>query len=100
MPAATAFEFVCEALERESSLDRLEARGTVRIALKEAGLEARSVTPDQMRVVLERILPAELTTRGIDGADAVCASFAPGLATLDAEAGADAPDTVFGRLGG
>jgi len=97
---SVAFDFTCEALERESSLDRLEARGTVRLSLKQAGLEARSVTPDQMRAVVEKLLPAELASRGVEGADALCASLISGLAGLTMAGGADSPDEVFRRLGG
>ena len=49
MPDSAAFEWTCNELEERCSLDRLEARGTVRLALKQAGLEARSVTPEQMK---------------------------------------------------
>ena len=51
MADTAAFGWLCNELERVTTLNRLEARGTVRIALKQAGLESRSVTPDQMRVV-------------------------------------------------
>ncbi len=34
--AAWIFEFVADALEQRTDLDKLEARGTVRLALKEA----------------------------------------------------------------
>lgn len=100
MADAGAFEWVCNELERSTSLDRLEARGTVRLALKEAGLEARSVTPDQMQVVVEKILPRELGTRGIDDAEGVCGSLKTGLAGLDVGAAAETPDAVFQRLAG
>lgn len=58
MATSTAFEWLCERIEAETALDRLEARGTVRIALKEDGLEAVSVTPGQIAVVLSRVLPS------------------------------------------
>lgn len=101
MADAPTFEWVCEELERSSALDRLEARGTVRLALKQAGLEVRSVTPEQMSVVIERVLPAELSARGVDDADGLAATLAQGLkaANLDGT-GAHAPDEVFQRLGG
>jgi hypothetical protein len=97
---AGAFEWVCNELERSTSLDRLEARGTVRLALKEAGLEARSVTPDQMQVVVEKILPKELGTRGVDAAERLCASLKQGLSGLEVGAAAESPDVVFQRLAG
>lgn len=100
MADARAFEFVCDALERETSLDRLAARGTVRLALKQAGLEPRTVTRSQLLVVLEKILPGELTSRGVADAAALCDRLRKGLATVPDEAGAEAADAIFARLGG
>jgi hypothetical protein len=45
MADSPCFDRVCAALESETSLDRIEARGTVRLALKGAGLDAASDTP-------------------------------------------------------
>jgi len=100
MADAAAFDFVCEQLESQSSLDRLEARGTVRLALKQSGLEARTVSPDQMRVVVQKVLPGELATRGVEGAEALCGRLADAVARLEAAPAGDAPDEVFRRLGG
>jgi hypothetical protein len=101
MAASTAFEWLCEALESETSLDRLEARGTVRQSLKEAGLTAASVTGKQLAVVAERVLPSELEARGIEGAEAVCLRLAGQLGQLtDGSEQADSPEAVFARLGG
>lgn len=102
MAESRAFDFLCDALERETSLDRLAARGTVRIALKEAGLEARTAQATQLLVVVEKLLPGELTNRGVADAAAVCARLRQGLAGLGDEGGAAAetPDAVFARLGG
>jgi hypothetical protein len=100
MPDSSAFEFACGQLEVRTSLDRLAARGTVRIALKQAGLEARNVTPEQMAVVVKKILPAELGSRGIDGAEEVCASILAGLSGVARGPESETPDAVFKRLGG
>jgi hypothetical protein len=99
MAESQAFDFVCDQLEQGTQLDRLAARGTVRLALKQAGLEASSVTPDQMGVVVERVLPAELSSRGIE-ADAVCAAIRRGLGGLRGGPAMETPDAVFKRLGG
>ncbi|MCG8589684.1 MAG: hypothetical protein MJE66_10375 [Proteobacteria bacterium] len=101
MADSTVFDRICEALEAESSLDRLEARGTMRLALKQAGLEARHVTRDEMGVVIEKVLPAELTSRGIDDATGVCARLGEALAQCgdDGDRG-ESPESVFARLGG
>jgi hypothetical protein len=97
---SSAFSWVCEALEERVELDRLETRGTVRLALKAAGLEARSVLPDQMRVVIEKVLPAELSARGIEDSEAICRRLAAAISLLEVEADTDSPDQVFRRLGG
>lgn len=101
MADSPCFERVCEVVERETSLDRLEARGTVRLTLKAAGLDPCQVTPEQMRVVIEKVLPAELESRGIENPDGVCAVLRRGLATVEAAPNvAGSPEDVFARLGG
>jgi len=100
MADSKAFTTLCEELESSSTLDRLEARGTVRLALKQAGLEAGSVTASQLAVVVEKILPGELKTRGIDDADSVCTQLGTSLKTMPDEDGGESPEAVFKRLGG
>ena len=100
MADSAAFEFACGQLEARTSLDRLAARGTVRIALKQAGLEARSITPEQMAVVVQKILPTELASRGIDTVEEVCQAILGGLRGVSAGPVAETPDAVFKRLGG
>ena len=100
MADTTAFDFVCGRLEEASQLGRLEVRGTVRIALKQAGLDARSATPEQLAVVVAKILPAELVARGVEGHEAICSAIRTGLASLAPTSQADTPDAVFERLGG
>ena len=101
MADAAAFDWVCTELEEKTSLDRLEARGTVRIALKEAGLDSRSLTPDQMKVVLEKVLPKELQSRGVEDAFELCSGLASGVVSLAAGGSAvETPEEVFRRLAG
>jgi hypothetical protein len=100
MPDSAAFEYACAQLEGRTSLDRLAARGTVRIALKQGGLEARSITPEQMAVVVQKILPSELTSRGIDAVEEVCGAILGGLRGLASGPVSETPDAVFKRLGG
>ena len=101
MADAAAFDFVCEQLEARTSLDRLAARGTVRIALKQAGLDSRTVTPAQMGVVAEKVLATELETRGIANAQALSGDLATKVRMLSGGApAAETPDAVFRRLGG
>jgi hypothetical protein len=66
-----AFDFVCVTLERLTQLSRLQARGTVRLVLRQAGLEPHAVTPEQLSVVVERLLPPALSSRHVTDADYV-----------------------------
>ena len=104
MADAPAFDWVCTEIERETSLERLEARGTLRLALKAAGLEARNVTPEQLKVVIEKILVGELTDRGVAEAAPICARMKQSLSAVESSLSggvkAETPDVVFGRLGG
>jgi len=102
MAEAAAFETACAELEAHTSLSRLEARGTVRLALKRSGLDSRSVTPEQMAVVVERVLGAELASRGIEDPDGVCAALLGSVraAAIGAASAAETPEDVFRRLGG
>jgi len=100
MPDSAAFEYACGQLEARTSLDRLAARGTIRIALKQAGLEARSITREQMAVVLQRILPGELTSRGVEAVEEVCQAILAGLRSVASGPVSETPDAVFKRLGG
>ena len=68
------FEFVASELQKRSDLEDLEARGTIRLALKSSGLTAREVTKEQMVVVIDQVLPRELQLRGIDNPKGVCES--------------------------
>ena len=103
MAGSSAFEWLCTALEESTTLERLEARGTVRIALKEAGLEPRTVTPSELRVVAQKILPRELRNRGVGNEAALCDRMVAGLQVLERQPGGaatDTPDAIFRRLGG
>jgi len=100
MSDSAAFDCVCTALEERTSLDRLEARGTVRLALKSAGLDVRSVSPQQMAVVVGKVLPGELTSRGVQDAESICGEIARRVSGLEAGAGVETPESVFQRLGG
>ena len=103
MAGSSAFEWLCTALEESTTLERLEARGTVRIALKEAGLEPRTVTPSELRVVVQKILPRELRNRGVQNEAALCDRLVAGLQLLERQPSAptaDTPDAIFRRLGG
>ena len=100
MADSEVFDFVCDALEKRTSLDRLEARGTVRIMLKQAGLDARSVDVEQMCVVVDRLLPRELESRGVEDSAQHCSAIGSQLGTLEVSSRSETPEAVFERLGG
>jgi len=95
----SAFDFLCDELERVTSLDRLEARGTVRIAVKQAGLDPRQATPAELAVVVEKVLSDELSTRGIESPESVCSALAKRVAVCRAGESRETPEAIFARLG-
>jgi hypothetical protein len=100
MADAAAFQRVCSELEILTGLSTLEARGTVRLALKAAGFDAKSVNSEQMSVVVRKVLPGELSLRGIEAGEGLCERIASGLAgCADAASAAESPEDVFRRLG-
>jgi len=100
--AEKLFDFLAEKLDERTALDRLASRGTLRLALKSAGLEPRALTVEQLRVICQRVLPGELASRGVPNAETVCNALIQDLASDAAPAGGAAAsvESVFSRLGG
>jgi hypothetical protein len=95
------FEFVAAELKKRTELEDLEARGTIRLALKSAGLTARETTPEQMAVVIEQVLPRELRVRGVDDPESVCGELSLAVKGFEVEGGEStgtSPEDVFRRL--
>jgi hypothetical protein len=99
MNERSPFDRVADELERISSLNRLEARGTLRLALKEFGFEPKNIAANQLKVVIEKCLPASLIGLGIVEGEAIAKQLAAGL--VDAPSGDDraSPEAIFARLG-
>jgi len=101
--AANLFDIAAGVLESSTGLDRLAARGTLRIALKQAGLDPQNLTIPQLRAVFEKLMPRELKARGVADAVAACEAAIDGIARDATEADlaeATSPDEIFKRLGG
>jgi len=94
------FDRLCEELERSTTLARLAARGAVRLALREGGLEADTLTPRQVEAMLRHVLPAELRKCGVAEPDGVCAELARRLPAGAADADTSAPEDMFRRIRG
>jgi hypothetical protein len=99
MAEASAFDLVCGEIERATALSQLEARGTVRLALKQAGFDARGVAPHELAVVVRKLLPRELELRGVPGGEALCERIAASLAADAPAPRRETPEDVFRRLG-
>jgi hypothetical protein len=96
------FDVAAERLEAATQLNQLEARGTLRLALKSAGLTAGNLTLAQLRAVFDKLMQAELEGRGVADATATCAAVMVEVerATPDSGDGdTTGPDTIFRRLG-
>jgi hypothetical protein len=99
----TIFDVAAERLETHSDLDKLEARGTLRIALRAAGLDANALSIAQLEVVMDKIMPGELERRGVWKPESVCSAVMADVKRQFGEA-ADtsedaSPESVFRRLG-
>ena len=95
------FDFAAQKLEQHTGFSQLEARGTLRIAVKSAGLEAKSLTVAELRVVFEKLMPGELEQRGVEDTLSVCTAVMRDLEDAPAaedDSNSNNPDDVFRRL--
>jgi hypothetical protein len=101
--ATTLFDIAAERLEESTDMDRLAARGTLRLAVKEAGLDLQSLSLAQLRAVFEKLMPRELEARGASNAAAICTAVMNDVASIASTVDlttSDSPDEIFKRLGG
>lgn len=94
------FERAADELEVLSRMSRLEARGTLRLALKEAGLIPKTINAKSMLVVLERVLPQLLLRRGVSTGPDMCRAISSVVRSLTSETTRDfdTPEKVFSRI--
>jgi len=96
------FDLVADRLEQRTDLDRLEARGTLRIAFKKAGVDSKAFGLTELRAVFEKIMPGELEKRAVSDAEAICSSVLKSVAAEAGEAAetsAASRDEIIRRLG-
>ena len=101
--ATDLFDVAAENLERATDMDRLAARGALRIAVKEAGLDPHTLTVPQLRAVFEKLMPKQLEAQGVSNAAAASQAMMSEIAGSAEEidiASSASPDDVFKRLGG
>ena len=95
------FDLAAQKLEQHTGFSQLEARGTLRIAVKSAGLDPSSLALDELRVVFEKLMPGELDQRGVKDTEGACAAVMRDLesAPIDTtDSASSTPDDVFRRL--
>ena len=99
--SASIFDFVSDELQRLTRLEKLEARGTVRLALKAAGLDVRTVTTPQMVATLQKVMPNEIRARGVEDGEQICQTIVTRLKAAHPASGAvnpESPEAIFRRL--
>ncbi len=95
------FEMVVMRLMQQSGLSDQHCRQTVRVALRDAGLDPMTVTSRQMRVVCKKVLGHHLDLQNIDPKDAesICADLSDLLSSSDLPAPSQqSPESIFYRL--
>jgi hypothetical protein len=99
MSDSPIFDLVCEQVEKEAHLSRLESRGTVRLLLKEVGLDPQVVTRGAAILAVDRFLEQALRVRRIASPDQVTARVLKALreSTIEGPEGDD-PEAIFGRI--
>jgi hypothetical protein len=100
MANSAAFDAAHAALEKSSGMDRWAARGAIQLALMDAGLEASTVSKEQMSVVIEKLLPRQLQSQKIADVSSVCDKIRDALMLLRDDKAVETADQVFQRLGG
>ena len=94
------FEWLCDTVESRTQLDRLAARGAVRLALKRAGFDAVSVSRGELTVVVRKVLSGTLQRMDVAEAEALCNTLAGELQLVNVEESAqrETPEQVFRRF--
>lgn len=99
MASSAAFDAAQQVLESSAGMDSWAARGAIQLALMDAGLEARSVTAAEMRVVVDQLLAKQLESQRVADVGGVCEKIGAALGLIGQGPGRDTPDRVFQRLG-
>lgn len=97
--SAGVFDWLAECMEKTTNLDRLQARGALRLALKDAGLDPVQLTRSYAAGVIDQVLPDRLRAMGVEDVASVCDALSRELTTL--HAGADeshGAESLFARL--
>ena len=97
MADSAAFNRACELLKQHTTLSEIEARGTVRLALKAVGQNAKTAGKPELMLAVGKALESELAARSVGDAAAVCRTLLEELEALDTRE--RSPYEIFARLG-
>lgn len=96
------FTWASKALERATTMTPPQCRGTVRLALKQVGLEPKTLTVAGLVIVFEQIMPRELEVRGVKTYKAVCLQLLSELAEAELDdnepTGPSKTDSILRRM--
>jgi len=99
MKDSPIFELVCDQLESQAGLSRLEARGTIRLLLKELGLDPQRLTKRAAVPAIERCLEQALRVRGLAAPAQATARVLQAVQESDlAGPAGDDPEAIFERI--
>jgi hypothetical protein len=96
----TLFDSAAQLIAEKSGLTGPQARGSLRLVLKEAGFDAEEVTSKDLAVIVEKLLPKRLQAQGLDAgqAEALCRTLIDDLRTKAAASPSASSSTMFDRL--
>jgi hypothetical protein len=94
------FDFTAEVLSDRTGLEPPEARGMLRVMLRDAGLDPEIITKGQMEVVVSKLLMARLEKAREPNPADICDRLTHQLKlqTFEESEG-HAPEDIFSRLG-
>ena len=79
MATSPVFEWVSIAVQENTTLQAAQARGLLRLALRAGGLDANTVTVDEMGAIIDKVLPEQLRKSGVPNPPSVCIKLSIGL---------------------
>jgi len=104
MSDTSLFDGAAERLHGSTDLSQLAARGVLRLALKEAGLEPKDLDGSKFAAIARHLLPAVLKKNGVKDVDAVINAMTEHVSKLEQSPRGTEKQTsvesVFARLGG
>ncbi|HBZ70435.1 MAG TPA: hypothetical protein DEP35_12195 [Deltaproteobacteria bacterium] len=100
MKESPVFTAICEVIEETSSLNRIAARGTVRLVMKEVGLEVHDVTSREMLALLDERMPRALRACGVENVDRVIERARGAVKEAGTEREPDSAERFFDAIAG